>query len=95
MSGVDLIGYLAAGLVLATFCMRDMLALRTMAVASNLVFVCYGLLSGTGPVLALHLLLLPINVMQLMGMARQRPSSRAQPAAHSGLPRNPERAHHD
>ena len=35
MSVTELIGYLASALVLATFCMRDMVALRCMAVAST------------------------------------------------------------
>ena len=63
----DLLGYTAAGLVLATFCMRDMAALRCMAIASNLAFITYGALADLGPVLLLHLLLLPVNVLRLAG----------------------------
>jgi hypothetical protein len=33
---INLVGYPAASLVLATFCMRSMSALRSMALASNL-----------------------------------------------------------
>jgi hypothetical protein len=78
MSFVEPIGYLASALVLATFCMRDMVALRCMAVASNIAFIAYGGLADLGPVLALHLLLLPINVMHLRRAARQRdPTSTA------------------
>ena len=68
MMGVDLIGYLASALVLATFCLRDMVALRCMAIASNLAFIIYGGLADLGPVLLLHLLLLPVNALRLRGL---------------------------
>jgi CRP/FNR family transcriptional regulator, cyclic AMP receptor protein len=67
MNGTESIGYLASALVLATFCMRDMVALRWMAIASNLAFITYGALADLGPVLVLHLLLLPVNVVRLAG----------------------------
>ena len=67
MSIVEGVGYLASALVLATFCMRDMVALRCMAIASNLAFIGYGVLADLGPVLVLHLLLLPVNVGRLAG----------------------------
>ena len=95
LSGVDWVGYFAAGLVLATFCMRDMQTLRCTAVASNLAFITYGAMSGMGPVLALHLLLLPINVMHLLTWARQQPASRARAAARGGIGCKPEQAHHE
>jgi len=67
MSAIDATGYLAAALVLAAFCMQDMVALRCMAIASNLAFIAYGVLADLGPVLVLHLLLLPVNVLRLAG----------------------------
>ncbi len=70
----DLVGYAAAGLVLATFCMRDMVALRWMAIASNVAFMAYGGLADLGPVLVLHLLLLPVNVLRLADAGRIPPS---------------------
>lgn len=65
MNRIDAIGYLASALVLAAFCMRNMAALRWTAVASNLAFIAYGALADVGPVLVLHLLLLPINLLRL------------------------------
>lgn len=62
---IDLLGYLASVLVLATFCMRGMVALRIAAIASNLAFISYGALADINPVLLLHLLLLPMNVYRL------------------------------
>ena len=75
MSLIEPIGYLASALVLATFCMRDMVALRCLAIASNLAFITYGALADLGPVLVLHLLLLPVNVVRQAGWrasARER-----------------------
>lgn len=67
MNVIEAVGYLASALVLATFCMRDMVALRCLAIASNLAFIAYGALADLGPVLLLHLLLLPVNVLRLAG----------------------------
>lgn len=70
MSGAEPIGYLAASLVLATFCMRDMVALRLVAIASNLAFIVYGHLAGLDPVLLLHVVLLPVNALRLAEQLR-------------------------
>ena len=78
MSVTELIGYLASALVLATFCMRDMVALRCMAIASNLAFVAYGAMADLGPVLVLHLLLLPVNVQRLMAWRATTQATAAQ-----------------
>jgi len=63
---IDAVGYLAAGLVLATFCMRSMGGLRLVALASNLAFIAYGYLGSLTPVLVLHALLLPVNACRLV-----------------------------
>jgi hypothetical protein len=42
MTAVDELGYLAASLVLATFCAKSMVRLRMLAIASNITFVAYG-----------------------------------------------------
>jgi CRP/FNR family transcriptional regulator, cyclic AMP receptor protein len=65
MTGTDLAGWLAAGLTLTTFSMQSMLRLRTSAIAANVCFITYGLLSGLYPVIVLHALLLPCNVLRL------------------------------
>ncbi len=65
MSTDELIGYLASLLVLTTFCMRDMVALRVVAIASNIAFITYAVLAGIGPVLLLHAALLPVNLLRL------------------------------
>lgn len=62
---MDAIGYLAASLVVATFCMRSMVGLRAVAIASNLAFIGYGYTGDLMPVLLLHLVLLPVNLARL------------------------------
>lgn len=71
---VDAIGYLAASLVVATFCMRSMVGLRSVAIASNLAFIGYGYTGDLMPVLLLHLVLLPVNLARLaeLGYGRGR-----------------------
>ena len=66
MVGVDGLGFAASGLVLATFCMKRLVPLRAMAITSNLAFILYGYAAGIEPVLVLHLILLPVNVMRLL-----------------------------
>jgi len=65
LSVIDAIGFCAAGLVLGTFCMRSMSALRWLAIASNVAFIAYAYLRGLAPVLLLHTLLLPVNIRRL------------------------------
>jgi len=66
----ELFGYAASLLVFATFCMKRMLPLRLVAIASNIAFIGYAWLNGLGPVLLLHGALLPLNVMRLLELQR-------------------------
>jgi acyl-CoA synthetase (AMP-forming)/AMP-acid ligase II len=72
MSPWDLIGYLAATLVLVAFCMREMVPLRIAALCSNLAFIAYGLGLDLAPVWLLHALLLPTNCCRLLEALRSR-----------------------
>jgi hypothetical protein len=62
----------AAALVLAAFCMREMVALCLAALCSNLAFIAYGLALGLTPVWLLHALLLPMNDYRLLEVLRAR-----------------------
>jgi hypothetical protein len=66
VSWMDLLGYAASAMVLATFCMSSMLYLRLVAVGSNILFILFGLAAHIHPVLLLHLVLLPVNLTRLM-----------------------------
>jgi len=64
-SHADIIGYVAAALVLTTFSVRSMRALRLSAITSNLAFICYAAVVGLLPILILHSVLLPVNLFRL------------------------------
>jgi CRP-like cAMP-binding protein len=70
MDWVELLGYAAAASVLATFCMRTMLPLRVMALVSNVLFALYGYFGGLYPVMILHLILFPVNLVRLIEIQR-------------------------
>jgi hypothetical protein len=65
MHATDLIGCIASGLVLLTFYMDDMAALRTTALCSNVVFIVYAASLELKPILLLHSILIPINLWRL------------------------------
>lgn len=65
MTTTDTLGYLAASLVLATFCARTMIPLRALAIASNLAFIVYALAAHLWPILLLHAVMLPLNAARL------------------------------
>lgn len=67
---INLFGYLASSLALATFSLQSMRRLRMMALASNLAFIAYGYLGDLMPVLILHAVLLPVNACRLMQLSR-------------------------
>ena len=68
--GPDIMGYIAAMLVFATFWTRTMIPLRTLGIASNVFFILYGFLAAAYPPLILHLFLLPLNIVRLRGMVK-------------------------
>jgi hypothetical protein len=62
---LDLLGFAAAAAVLAGFCMNSIRHLRMAALASNVLFVVYGVFAHIYPVVILHIILLPINLQKL------------------------------
>lgn len=67
MTWIDFVGYLAALTVLMTFCMDTIVPLRGLAIASNVLFIVYGIAGQLYPVLLLHALLLPSTSPKLCG----------------------------
>ena len=65
MRWLDLLGFAAAAAVLAGFCMNSIRHLRMAALASNVLFVLYGLFAHIYPVVILHIILVPINLQKL------------------------------
>jgi hypothetical protein len=72
MSWIDFVGYLAALTVLATFCMDTIVPLRGLAIASNVLFILYGIAGHLYPVLLLHAVLLPVNIVKIVRLKLQR-----------------------
>ena len=66
MLWINLAGYAASSMVLATFCMKTMRPLRILALASNVLFAVYAFCGGLYPVLILHVVLFPINLARLV-----------------------------
>jgi len=71
----DALGYVAAGLVFATFCAQRMALLRALAITSNVAFIGYGFLDGLWPILILHSAMLPINIRRYRQLVREQRST--------------------
>src|SRR5215472_3000502 len=91
-------GYVASALVLAAFCMKEMVPLRIVALCSNLAFIAYGMGLGLTPIWLLHAVLLPMNVWRLCELREAASIGPAQAkfrAARSLLSRAPAFARRD
>jgi hypothetical protein len=66
MSCSELLGWTASALTLSTNLCQASWRTRGLAVAANVAFIAYGCTGGAPSVLALHLLLLPINAYRLI-----------------------------
>ena len=63
---LEFVGYVAAGLVFATFYMKTMIPLRVVGISSNVTFLLYSWFAGVMPLFVLHAALLPLNIWRLM-----------------------------
>lgn len=59
---VEAVGWLASALTVATYAMNTMIPLRILAIASSVCFAIYASVLQLWPLLAMELLLLPINL---------------------------------
>ena len=64
----QLLGYVAAACVFVTFYMKTMVPLRIAGIVSNVLFIGYGYAVDAYPVLILHVVLLPLNILRLHQM---------------------------
>jgi CRP/FNR family transcriptional regulator, cyclic AMP receptor protein len=69
---MQLVAWIASGLVFASFFMKTIVPLRTVAIASNVMFIGYalmglhfGVFDKVLPILILHMALLPLNILRL------------------------------
>lgn len=65
-----MVGFVAAGLSIATLSMRTMVPLRATGIAANVAFISYGFLFGSLPTIMLHAILFPLNVYRLAEMLK-------------------------
>jgi hypothetical protein len=65
-----LVGFVAAGLTVATLSMRTMVPLRATGIGANVAFITYGLMFGSLPTVVLHAILFPLNVYRLAEMLK-------------------------
>jgi hypothetical protein len=65
MTSTELIGWAAASKTLLAFTARDVRLLRLASLGASVAFITYGAATATWPVLALHCVLLPVNLFRL------------------------------
>jgi CRP/FNR family cyclic AMP-dependent transcriptional regulator len=64
------LGMLGVGFCLASFAMKNMLSLRALALAGNVLFIAYGYVESLLPSIALNAVLLPVNVARMWEITR-------------------------
>jgi len=89
---MQIIAWIAAGLVFTSFFMKTIVPLRSVAIASNVVFIGYGLLGlrygifdKVLPILILHVSLLPLNLLRLREVKRTIREVKSVSRAHASL----------
>ena len=82
---VDLLGYSAGALVLLAFSLQSLIALRSVAIASNVMFISYAICVHVQPVLVLHAALLPVNLWRLWQCVRQEHRKRIDADRHRAV----------
>jgi hypothetical protein len=90
LGSIDLMGWAAAGVTMMTFACQDMRRLRVLALLANAAFIAYGAMAMLMPVLVLHLILAPINLLRLWSLRRAAiplGAAPAQPAPVAAAPR--------
>jgi CRP/FNR family cyclic AMP-dependent transcriptional regulator len=65
---VEVIGYVAVGLTIATYSMKTMIPLRISGIGANILFILFGYFAPVYPQLILHSVLLPLNIIRLRQM---------------------------
>ncbi|MER9406923.1 YgjV family protein [Mesorhizobium caraganae] len=66
----DVIGYAGTGFTIMAYSMRRMLPLRVAAVLSSVALLVYAVLTGSGPIIVMELILLPINSYRLVELLK-------------------------
>ncbi|MGI9025464.1 MAG: hypothetical protein ACR2GP_07755 [Burkholderiaceae bacterium] len=78
----DALGWIAALLMITTFCCVRTHHLRACALAANLGFIAYGYVGHLLPIVILHMVLLPVNGYRLVQAMRNGDRGTAQALPH-------------
>jgi hypothetical protein len=70
MGWQEFVGYVGSFLMFSTFWFRTMIPLRLVALAGNLAMTTYAAMAGLYPMMALQLLMFPVNIARLVQMRR-------------------------
>ncbi|HVL58017.1 MAG TPA: cyclic nucleotide-binding domain-containing protein [Burkholderiaceae bacterium] len=68
MTVIEILGYVGAAVIIATYSMKTMIPLRTFGIVGNCIFIVYGFSAAAYPTMVLHLVLLPLNSVRLYQM---------------------------
>jgi len=63
-------GFIGAALTVASYLMKSMLPLRTVALSANVFLVIYAFFGGSWPTMALYLAMIPINAKKMVDIRR-------------------------
>lgn len=64
----EYVGYVGSFLMFSTFWMKTMIPLRIAGITANLAMIVYAAMEGIYPILAVQILMLPLNLYRLMQM---------------------------
>ena len=67
---IEAIGYCGTALTIASYSMRTIIPLRVVGILSSLLFLVYGAVKGSWPVIITDAILLPLNIIRLMQILR-------------------------
>ena len=79
----DMVGYAGTGFTIMAYSMRRMLPLRVAAVLSSVTLLVYAVLTSSGPIIVMELILLPINSYRLIELLRPSGNLAALPRRHA------------
>jgi len=67
---IEVIGYGGTALTVASYAMRTIIPLRIAAILASLLFIIYGFIIGSWPVIITEAMLVPLNVIRLVQVIR-------------------------
>lgn len=83
ISWSDVVGYAGTGFTIMAYSMRRMLQLRVAAVMSSVALLVYAVLTSSGPIIVMELILLPINSYRLIELLRPPGNLAVPPRRHA------------